>query len=105
MPNSTKLNSIVSQCKSILDPLNALQAAQLWLQYILLLGGVNTPTPRPLHWVLSAANFAFSTVTNGSLSTDCLLSASHNSALQEIVVHLCVPLLVLLLMLLLQIIW
>lgn len=82
-----------------------MQAVQLWLQYISLLAGVNIPAPAALHWVFSAANFAFSTVTSGSLSTDCLLSGVHNAAVQRILVHLAVPPLVLAVMLFIQVIW
>lgn len=81
------------------------QALQLWLQYITLLAGVNMPAPTALHWVFSAANYAFSTVTSGSLSIDCLLSASHNTALQRILVHLAVPPLVLAAMVIIEVIW
>ena len=78
---------------------------QLWLQYITLLAGVNMPSPAALHWVFNAASYAFSTVTSGSLSIDCLLTASHNTALQRILVHLAVPPLVLAAMVLLEGIW
>ena len=81
------------------------QAAQLWLQYITLLSGVNLPTPRALQWVFSAANYAFSAVSSGSLSIDCLFSTHHNTAVQRILVHLAVPVLVLAAMVLIQVIW
>ena len=81
------------------------QAAQLWLQYISLLSGVNLPTPHALQWVFSAANYAFSAVSSGSLSIDCLFSTHHNTALQRILVHLAVPVLVLGAMVLIQVIW
>ncbi len=81
------------------------QAAQLWLQYISLLSGVNFPSPPALQWVFSAANYAFSAVSSGSLSIDCLLSTHHNTAVQRILVHLAVPVLVLVAMVLIQVIW
>ena len=84
---------------------HGMQALQLWLQYLTLLAGVNMPTPYALHWVFSAANYAFTAVTGGSFSVDCLLSGRHNTALQSVVVHLAVPLLVLAAMLVIQIIW
>lgn len=73
-----------------------LQALNLWLQYITLLGNINIPAPRPVHWVFNVAQFAFATVSSGSLSTDCLLSGPVNLALQRILVHLTVPVLMLL---------
>lgn len=71
----------------------ALQALTLWLQYITLLGGINIPAPDTVQWVFNAAQFAFATVTSGSLSTDCLLSGPVNNALQRILIHLAVPVL------------
>ncbi len=82
-----------------------LQAVTLWLQYTSLLAGVNIPAPATLHWVFSAVNFAFSTVTSSSLSTDCLLSRPLNAALQRILIHLSVPVLVLAAMVLIQVVW
>jgi len=82
-----------------------LQAVTLWLQYTSLLAGVNIPAPATLHWVFSAVNFAFSTVTSSSLSTDCLLSKPLNTAVQRILIHLSVPLLVLAAMVLIQVVW
>ncbi len=72
-----------------------LQALNLWLQYITLLGGINIPAPKPVHWVFNAAQFAFATVTSGSLSTDCLLTGHMNAALQRILISLAVPVLML----------
>ena len=82
-----------------------MQAVTLWLQYMTLLAGVNIPAPACLHWVFSAANFAFSTITSGALSTDCLLSTRFNPALQRIVIHLAVPPLVLALLVIIQLCW
>ncbi|KAL0052667.1 hypothetical protein WJX82_005691 [Trebouxia sp. C0006] len=82
-----------------------LKAVTLWLQYTSLLAGVNIPAPATLHWVFSAVNFAFSTVTSSSLSTDCLLSRPLNAALQRILIHLSVPVLVLAAMVLIQVVW
>ena len=70
-----------------------LQALNLWLQYTTLLGGINIPAPKPVHWVFNAAQFAFATVTSGSLSTDCLLTGRMNAALQRILISLAVPVL------------
>lgn len=81
------------------------QAAQLWLQYISLLAGVNLPNPSALQWVFSAAKYAFAAVSGGSLSIDCLFSTHHNTAVQRILVHLAVPVLVLFAMVLIQVIW
>jgi len=81
------------------------QAAQLWLQYISVLSGINFPTPLALQWVFSAAKYAFAAVSGGSLSIDCLFSSHHDTAVQRIVVHLAVPVLVLLAMVLIQVIW
>ena len=68
-----------------------LQALNLWLQYLTLLGGINIPTPKSVHWIFCAASFVFATVTSGSLSTDCLLSGPVNTALQRMLIHLAVP--------------
>ena len=83
----------------------SLQALTLWLQYITLLGNVNINSPEPVHWVFSVASFAFSTVTSGSLSTDCLLSGDTNLAVQRLLLHLAVPLIVLLVLGVAQTIW
>jgi len=72
-----------------------LQALNLWLQYTTLLGGINVPAPKSVHWVFNAAQFAFATVTSGSLSTDCLLTGSMNAALQRIFISLAVPVIML----------
>ena len=69
-----------------------LQALTLWLQYVSLLGQVNIPAPNTLHWILSAASFAFSSLTSGSLSTDCLLSPGPvNLAVKRLALHLALP--------------
>lgn len=81
------------------------QAAQLWLQYISVLSGINFPIPLALQWVFSAAKSAFAAVSGGSLSVDCLFSTHHNTAVQRILVHLAVPVLVLLAMVLIQVVW
>ena len=81
------------------------QAVTLWLQYMTLLAGVNIPAPGSLHWVFSAANFAFTSVTSGALSTDCLLSGHVTAALQRILVHLAVPVLLLALLSIMQLCW
>ena len=85
--------------------MHGMQALQLWLQYLTLLAGVNMPTPYALRWVFSAAKYAFAAVAGGSFSADCLLSGHHNTALQSILVHLIVPLLVLAAMLVIQGVW
>ena len=82
-----------------------MQALTLWLQYITLLGNVNINTPAPVHWVFSVVSFAFSTVTSGSLSTDCLLSGDTNLAAQRLLLHLAVPLIVLLVLGVAQSVW
>ena len=68
-----------------------LQALTLWLQYTTLLGNINIPAPSTVHWVFNAAQFAFATVTSGSLSPDCLLTGVVNNALQRIFISLTVP--------------
>ncbi|KAL0038989.1 hypothetical protein WJX77_004333 [Trebouxia sp. C0004] len=82
-----------------------LKAAQLWLQYISVLSGINFPAPPALQWVFSAAKYAFAAVSGGSLSIDCLFSTHHNTAVQRILIHLTVPVLVLFAMVLIQVIW
>ena len=86
---------------------HGMQASQIWVQllYLTLLAAVNMPTLTALHWVLSAANCAFTAVTGSSLSMDRLMTGFDNTALQNILVHLVVPLLVLVAMGLMQTIW
>ncbi|KAL0042507.1 hypothetical protein WJX79_001789 [Trebouxia sp. C0005] len=38
-----------------------IRALNLWLQYTTLLGGINIPAPKSVHWVFNAAQFAFAT--------------------------------------------
>ena len=80
----------------------ALQALTLWLQYITLLGNVNISVPDSVHWVFSATSFAFSTVTSGALSIDCLQSGKTNAAVQRVWIHLAVPIMVLLILIIFQ---
>jgi len=75
------------------------------LQALTLLGNINISAPEPIHWVFSAASFAFSTVTSGSLSTDCLLSGHTNPAVQRVLLHLAVPPIVLLVLVFVQTLW
>lgn len=56
-----------------------------------------------MHWIFSAASFAFATVTSGALSTDCLQSGTINAAVQRVLLHLAVPVTVLLLLMAIQI--
>ena len=64
----------------------------------MLLGNINISVPNSVHWVFSAASFAFSTVTNGALSIDCLQSGKSNAAAQRVWIHLAVPVMVLLIL-------
>lgn len=52
-----------------------LQAVSLWLQHTSLLGqiAVTIPVPDSLRAVFTTASFAFSSLTSGLLSVDCLL--------------------------------
>jgi len=68
------------------------QAFTLWLQYTSLLGSINVSAPKTIHWISSATSFAFSSLTSGSLSTDCLLRLGGiNTALQRLLLRLAVP--------------
>ena len=81
------------------------QALTLWLQYMSLLGQANIPAPDTLHWIFSAASFAFSSITSGSLSTDCLLSLGPtNLAFKRLLLHLAVPPIILIVLIALQLI-
>ncbi len=81
-----------------------MQALTLWLQYISLLGQANIPAPSTVHWIFSAASFAFSSLTSGSLSTDCLLNSGANElAFKRIILHLAVPPIVFLIVIAIQI--
>lgn len=83
-----------------------MQAFQLWLQYTTLLGSVNVDLPKTVRWIPSAASFAFSSITSGALSTDCLLDpASTSMALQRLLLRLAVLPLILLLLAALQVLW
>ena len=82
-----------------------MQALTLWHQYTILLGNIKKSAPGPVHWVFSAATFAFSTVTSGALSTDCLQSGNTNAAVQRVLLHLAMPLIVLLILVAVQTLW
>ncbi|KAL0044981.1 hypothetical protein WJX82_004122 [Trebouxia sp. C0006] len=79
-----------------------IRALTLWLQYITLLSNVNNTAPEPIHWIFNAASFAFSTVTSGSLSTDCLQTGNTNPAVERVLIHLAVPVMVLVILVFLQ---
>lgn len=83
----------------------ALQALTLWLQYIMLLSNINVSAPESINSVFNVASFAFSTVTSGVLSTDCLQSGTTNPAVQRVLIHLAVPAMVLLLLTICQTLW
>lgn len=74
----------------------ALQAFNLWLQYISLLGLVNIPAPRTVQTLFNVTSMAFTTISSGILSLDCLLTGSVNRAVQRMLIHLALPLLMLL---------
>ena len=71
----------------------------------MLLGNINISAPESINSVFSVASFAFSTVTSGILSTDCLQSGATNSAVQRVLIHLAVPAMVLLLLIIGQALW
>ena len=80
--------------------------AGLHLQYTSLLGSINVSVPRTIHWISSATSFAFSSLTSGSLSTDCLLSLHGvNPALQRLLLRLAVPPLVFTVLAVFQLLW
>jgi len=61
-------------------------------KYTSLLGSINASVPKTMHWISSATSCAFSSLTSGSLSTDCLLSLDGiNPALQRLLLRLAVP--------------
>lgn len=70
-----------------------------------LLGLVNIPTPRTMQVLFNAVNLAFTTVSSGILSLDCLLTGSVNRAVQSLLIHLALPLLMLLLLSAIQLLW
>lgn len=82
-----------------------MQAFNVWLQYSSLLGNANIPTPKTVSVIFSAASFAFTSVTSGLLSLDCLLSGPVSHALQGLFIHLFFPLLMLILVSALQLLW
>lgn len=76
--------------------MGALQAFNLWLQYTSLLGLVNIPAPRTVQILFNATSMAFTTISSGALSIDCLLTGSVNRAVQRLLIQLALPLLMLL---------
>ncbi len=83
-----------------------MQVVTVWLQYMSILGNVNIPAPGTVHWVFSVASFAFSTISSGSLSLDCLIRAGPlRPALKRLLVHLAVPVINLLLLSAWQLLW
>ena len=93
-------------CMLILSSVLTVQALTLWFQYTSLLGQINIPTPVTLHWVFSISSFAFSSLTSGSLSTDCLMSLGPtNLAFKRLLLRLAVPPIVLALLLMVQLCW
>ena len=75
--------------------LGALQAFNLWLQYMSLLGLVDIPAPPTVQILFNATSMAFTTISSGILSLDCLLAGSVNLAVQGLLIHLALPLLML----------
>ncbi|KAL3155628.1 hypothetical protein ABBQ38_010825 [Trebouxia sp. C0009 RCD-2024] len=73
-----------------------IRAFNLWLQYTSLLGLVNIPTPHTVQVLFSATSLAFTTVSSGILSVDCMLTGPVNRAVQGLLIHLALPLLMLL---------
>ncbi|KAL0045512.1 hypothetical protein WJX82_008793 [Trebouxia sp. C0006] len=83
-----------------------IRVVTVWLQYMSILGNVNIPVPGTVHWVFSVASFAFSSITSGSLSLDCLIRAGPlRPALKRLLVHLAVPVINLLLLSTWQLFW
>ena len=85
-----------------------MQSFTLWLQNISFLGQINLPTPSTITWVFAVANFAFSSITSGSLSTDCLLTAGPghvNLAFKRLLLHLAAPAINLLILIAIQTLW
>ncbi len=82
-----------SQWSNFGDSWCVLQALTLWLQYISMVGSTNVPAPNTVTWLFSASGFAFSSITSGALSTDCLISpyGAINPALKRMVLRLAVP--------------
>ena len=97
-PHQTELESDPNDC--------SMQGVTLWMQYFTLLGSIRIPYPGSIHWVFSAVNFAFASITSGSLSLDCLLDVhSMNLALQRTLWHLVIPVFSLLFLMLAQVLW
>ena len=85
---------------------SCVQAFTLWLQYTTLVGSINVPIPKTVHWIHSATSFAFSSLTSGSLSTDCLLHlGGTNTALQRLLLRLAVTPLNLAILRIGQVLW
>lgn len=82
-----------------------MQALTLWLQYIALIGQINIPAPDTLRAIFTAASFAFSSLTSGLLSTDCLMSVSAqgNLAFRRLLLQLAAPLIGLALLVVIQV--
>ncbi|DBA73772.1 TPA: hypothetical protein ACH3X2_009743 [Trebouxia sp. C0005] len=82
-----------------------IRAFNVWLQYSSLLGNLNISTPKSVSVVFSAASFAFTSVTSGILTLDCLLSGHVSHAQQGQIIHLAFPLIMLILVSALQLLW
>ncbi|DBA81321.1 TPA: hypothetical protein ACH3X2_006929 [Trebouxia sp. C0005] len=83
-----------------------IRVVTVWLQYMSILGNVNIPAPGTVHWMFSVASFAFSSITSGSLSLDCLIRAGPlRPALKRLLVHLAVPVINLFLLSAWQLLW
>ncbi|KAL0055969.1 hypothetical protein WJX82_006250 [Trebouxia sp. C0006] len=82
-----------------------IRAFNIWLQYSSLLGNLNLSTPKSVSVIFSAASLAFTSVTSGILSLDCLLSGPVSHAQQGLFIHLSFPLIMLILVSALQLLW
>lgn len=103
-PDCMRLLKMSASPSSISDVCCAMQAFTLWLQYISLLGNTNVPAPKTISWVFSASGFAFSSITSGTLSTDCLISPyGINPALKRLILRLAVPWITLVILLVSQV--
>ena len=58
-----------------------------------MVGSTNVSVPASMSWLFSASNFAFTSVSSGVLSTDCLIGVNGkvDPALKRVILRLAVP--------------
>ncbi|KAL3155043.1 hypothetical protein ABBQ38_011563 [Trebouxia sp. C0009 RCD-2024] len=81
------------------------RALTLWMQYISMVGSTNVSVPISFGWLFSFTHFAFSSVSSGILSTDCLIGAGGtiDPAIKRVILRLAMPWFTLVILILAQV--